>query len=399
MRNDRLNQAVIIAGGLGTRLSPFTNSNPKPMYPLHGKPFIHYLVEQICSFGITKVVILLGYMSEKIIESLGDGKILGVDITYDVTPVEYDTGARLRHAFPLLDEQFLFMYCDNYCPVDFAKLLHDYYLHKSIIQLSIYQNSDKYTKDNVRLSKEGMVLVYDKDRKSQNLSGVDIGYAIVSKRAFQYLEDGNVNFERSVYSKIVTNKKMFATVTCHRYYSIGSWERIKLTEQFFSFKKTVFLDRDGTLNVKPPKSCYVETPDDFIWLDGAIDAVLRLNKNGYRVILISNQPGIAKGKLTEETLCEIHSRMIQDLNEVGACIDAIYYCPHDWDEGCDCRKPKPGLLYQAQRDFSLDLTKCFMVGDDDRDIQAGHSAGCKCIQVSDYYRLSDAVEDILKGNI
>lgn len=399
MDNVELKQAVIIAGGLGTRLKPFTDTSPKPMYPFYGKPFIQYLVEQIRSFGIHRVLILLGYMPEKIQGVLGDGADLGVDIHYDVTPVEYDTGARLRHAEPLLDEQFLFMYCDNYCPIDVQKLFTEWTEHEAFIQLSVYQNADHYTKDNVCLNKTGQVLIYDKDRKSRGLSGVDIGYAIISKKVFQYLDEGNVNFERSVYAKIVEQKRMYATVTKHWYYSIGSWERIKLTEEFFSGRKTVFLDRDGTLNVKPLKACYVERPEDFIWLDGAMEAVLRLNQNGYRVIVISNQPGIARGKLSTKALEAIHGKMRQNLNEIGAKIDAIYYCPHGWDEGCDCRKPNPGLLYQAQKDFSLDLTKCYMVGDDERDMQAGRTAGCKCVQVTDSYSLKNAVDDILTGEI
>lgn len=394
-----LRQAVIIAGGLGTRLRPFTDTNPKPMYPFYGKPFIQYLVEQVRDFGIKRVLILLGYLPEKIKEALGDGSEIGVEIKYDETPVEYDTGSRLRHALPLLEEEFLFMYCDNYCPIDFRRLVADWQEHEALIQLSIYQNEDHYTKDNVRLQADGQVLVYDKDRKSEGLAGVDIGYAIISRKVFDYLDEGNVNFERSVYGKIVSQGKMYATVTRHRYYSIGSWERIKLTEDFFSGRKTVFLDRDGTLNVKPPKACYVERPEDFVWLEGAREAVLRLNENGCRVILISNQPGIARDKLSEDTLQAIHDKMRRELQEIGATIDDIYYCPHGWDDGCDCRKPKPGMLYQAQKDYSLDLTKCWMVGDDERDMQAGQAAGCRCVQVTEDYSLSDAVDDILTGEI
>ena len=392
-------QAVIIAGGLGTRLKPFTDDNPKPMYPFYGKPFIQYLVEQVNQFNIDRILILLGYMPDKITDFLKDGKELGINVSYDVTPVEFDTGARLRHALPLLDEQFLFMYCDNYCPVNFQKLSDEWRNNNALIQLSVYKNSDKYTKDNIRLDDTGRVILYDKERKSENLSGVDIGYSIISKKVFDYLDEGNVNFERSVYEKVVEHGKMYATVTEHRYYSIGSWERIKLTEEFFSDKKTIFLDRDGTLNVRPPKACYIERPEDFVWLPGAKDAVKRLNNAGYRVILVSNQPGIARKKLSVETLEAIHAKMRQDLSEIGAKIDDIYYCPHGWDENCDCRKPKPGMLYQAQKDYSLNLTKCYMIGDDERDIEAGQSAGCKCIQVTDAYSLSNAVDDILTGAV
>ena len=121
-----------------------------------------------------------------------------------------------------------------------------------------------------------------------------------------------------------------------------------------------------------------------------------LKEAGYRLILITNQPGIARGNLTEETLAEIHHKMQADLAKIGAGIDAIYYCPHNWEEGCECRKPKPGMLFQAQRDFSLNLRECIMIGDDERDMQAAHAAGCRGILVDNSYTLRHAVEDILK---
>lgn len=117
------------------------------------------------------------------------------------------------------------------------------------------------------------------------------------------------------------------------------------------------------------------------------------------MILISNQPGIARGNLTEEGLQEIHDKMERDLEEVGAHVDKIYYCPHNWDDGCFCRKPKPGMLYQAQRDFSLNLPTGYLVGDDERDIEAGESARVKSILVSEDNPLSIVVDQIIKGEL
>ena len=194
-------------------------------------------------------------------------------------------------------------------------------------------------------------------------------------------------------------KQLYATVTHHRYYSIGSYERIHLTEEFFKEKKVVFLDRDGTLNVRPPKACYVEKADDFVWLDGAIQAVKLLNDNDVITILVSNQPGIARGNLTVSDLDEIHNKMQKDLQENGAHIDYIYYCPHNWDDGCDCRKPKPGMLYQAARDLSLNLPECTLFGDDERDMEAAKAARCREVLITDEYPLIDAVNDYIKDNI
>lgn len=397
MNGNKVSQAVILAGGLGTRLKPFTDDNPKPMYPFEGKPFIEYLILQIKEFGIKKVLILLGYMPEKISDCLGDGSRYGIAVSYDITPVEYNTADRLLHAKEQLEERFLLMYCDNYCPINFSELVWQYEENQAWIQISVYENRDEYTKSNLLIGENGEVQVYDKKRLTPNLQGVDIGYAIIEKKVLEFVKDKGVNFEASVYPDVITNRKMFATVTKHRYYSVSSWERIELTRQFFANRPAVFLDRDGTLNVKAPKACYIEKPEQFVWLDGAKTAIKLLKNCGFIVILITNQPGIARGNLTEETLGRIHKKMQEELQkDTGYQIDAIYYCPHDWDEGCECRKPKPGMLYQAQKDFSLNMTKCVLIGDDDRDIEAGEAAGCITYQVTEDRSLLQIVKEMVK---
>ena len=393
----KVEQAVILAGGRGERLRPFTDTMPKPMYPIGEIPFIVRLVNQIKEFGINKIVILLGYMSDKVINELGDGSNYGVNITYDTTPVDYDTGDRLLHAKDKLDDKFLLMYCDNYCPVDFPRLVKEANENDAMIQMSVYANKDGYTKNNIRMNTNGkMVDIYDKNRTAYGLLGVEIGYSIVKKEVIDLVNGDERNFAKAVFPKLVSMQKLYATVTDHRYYSIGSFARMPLTEEFFREKKVVFLDRDGTLNVKAPKACYIEKPEDFVWLDGAIEAVKLLNDNNVMIILVSNQPGIARGNLTIDDLNRIHEKMQNDLKNIEAHIDYIYYCPHNWDEGCDCRKPKPGMLYQAQRDLSLNLTECMLFGDDPRDIEAANAARCMSTLVSEDYPLIDAVKDYLK---
>lgn len=391
-------QAVILAGGQGTRLRPFTETQPKPMYPFLGKPFIEYLILQVKSFGISDILILLGYLAETIREHLKDGSAFDVRITYDITPVEYNTGERLANARPLIDSVFLLLYCDNYCPIDFVRLTGDYKKNQAMVQLSAYGNRDGYTKSNL-LQEDGKVIAYDRKRETPDLNSVDIGYAIVDREVLNYVDrqdmEGSADFEAVVYPRMAQMGKLYVTVTEHRYYSVGSWERLSLTRAFFAGPPAIFLDRDGTVNRRAPQACYIESPDQFIWLEGAMEAVKRLKEAGYRIILVTNQPGIARGRLTENVLAQIHRKMQEDLKQnTGYTIDAIYYCPHGWDEGCECRKPKPGMLYQAQRDFSLDLSKCFMIGDDDRDMEAGRSAGCKCIKVSETYNLLQAASSL-----
>ena len=395
MKN-KIEQAVILAGGYGTRLRPFTDTNPKPMYPFEGKPFLEYLIEQVRSFGVERVLLLLGYLPEKIIGYFGDGSRLGVQIEYDVTPVEYETGLRLRAARPKMDEEFLLMYCDNYCPIDFPRLAREYRESGALLRFTAYANRDGYTRSNLLLAPDGRVEVYDKKRQTPGLSGVEIGYALANREVIDRMPEENENFEKLVYPQLAAEGKLYATVTEHRYYSVGSWERIELTQQFFSPRKFAFLDRDGTLNVRAPKARYVTRPEEFVWLPGAREAVKLLKDAGYTVLLFTNQPGVARGAMTLDDLNAIHEKMRRELREAGADIDGIYCCLHNWDDGCFCRKPKPGLLYQAQREWSCDLTRAVVFGDDERDMQAGAAASCRCEQVTEERPLLKAVEEYLE---
>lgn len=395
MNNQIINQAVILAGGFGTRLKPFTDTMPKSLYPINNIPFIDYLINQVKSFGIDNILILLGYLPEKITNYLGNGSRYGVNITYDIAPLNYETGARLKHAISKIYDKFLLLYCDNYCPIDYSKLLNDFCNNNSKIQITAYSNRDNYTKSNLKLEKDGRVAKYDKRREEANLYGVDIGYAVVDRNVILSIPAKNCNFESQVYPQLVQKGEIFATVTEHRYYSVGSFERIKLTEEFFKTKKVVFLDRDGTINKRPKRASYVEKPEDFVWLPGAIEAIKLLKKNGFIIFVITNQAGIARGKLTNEMLRKIHKKMQMDLLKHELYIDDVFYCPHSWNEGCFCRKPNPGMIFDAQKKYSLNLSKCYFIGDDERDMEAGMRAGCKCRMIDKNNTIFDIVKEIV----
>jgi len=398
--NQQIKQAVILAGGLGTRLSPFTKNHPKALYPISEKSFLEYIIFQLSSFGFTNILLLLGYKYDQIIKYINQINLKGLKVSFDISPSEYNTAGRLVHAYSMLENYFLLMYCDNYCPIKYQEHKDKFLDNNALIQLISYKNTDGYTKSNIKVNSEGKVIVYDKTRNVEGLNGVDIGYALVRKEALDILpaDCADLNFEAFVYPEAVKQGRLYASVTEHRYYSIGSWERIPLTETFFSNPPTIFLDRDGTLNVRPAKASYVERPEEFQWLDGAREAVAALKKHGWRVLLFTNQPGIARGRLTEDMLAAIHDKMQHELREAGGEIDGIYVCPHDWDDGCDCRKPKAGLLYRAQKDLCLDLSKCVVMGDDDRDMEAGHRAGCRCFLVNEDNPLAERVKFLLREN-
>jgi D,D-heptose 1,7-bisphosphate phosphatase len=144
-------------------------------------------------------------------------------------------------------------------------------------------------------------------------------------------------------------------------------------------KRAVFLDRDGTLARDIP---YCSRPEDFELLPCAAESIKLFNEASFKVVIITNQSGIARGYFTEEMLENIHQKMRSDLAKYNARIDSIYFCPHHPDEGCDCRKPKPTLILRAAQEHDIDLTASFFIGDTPADIEAGHAAGCKTVIIS-----------------
>lgn len=145
--------------------------------------------------------------------------------------------------------------------------------------------------------------------------------------------------------------------------------------------KAVFIDRDGVINQKPREGDYITSWSDFHILPGVAEAIALLKKAGYAVIVVTNQRCVAKGLIAIAELEEIHARMRESLARLGATLDGIYYCPHDYQPQCKCRKPAPGMLLEAAQALGLDLGSSWMVGDSDIDIQAGKNAGCKTARV------------------
>lgn len=395
---NRPKQAVILAGGLGTRLRPITDTIPKPMIPFHGKPFLEYIIEMLIEQGFVKIILLLGYLPEKVTEYFGNGAKWGIDIKYSITDINDDTGLRLKKAKHLFENEFMLLYCDNYWPMNFNKMLAVYKANDVDALVTVYKNLDGYTKNNLQINENGFIEVYDKTRQAENLQGVDIGFFILKKSIVDLIPDGNFNFEKTVLPQLIKNKKIITFVTEHRYYSVGSHERLVLTEKFLEKKKSIILDRDGVINKKAKKSDYIKNWDEWEWIDGSKEAISLLKKNDYQIIIVTNQAGIARGKMTEKDLELIHYNLKNEVMESGGFIDHIYYCPHGWNEDCECRKPKPGMLFQAQRDFHIDLSKTYFVGDDVRDIEAGNAADMKTFLVNENYNLLAFVKEKLIEN-
>lgn len=372
----RPKQAVILAGGRGTRMQPITNDRPKPMVPVLGRPFVEYQVEQLRDQGVERILFLLGYLPKVVQDYFGDGSAWGVQIEYSVTGPDDLTSSRVAHARHLIEPCFLLLYCDNYWPMQMDRMWTRFREAGRPGMIGVYSNKDAYSRGSVILDAADHVRVFDRLRTTPGLQGVEISYAILTDLALELLPEKDTLFEEAIYTPLAEQGRLTAYLSDHRYYSVGSLHRLPSTEEFFRRKPTVILDRDGVLNRKLPRASYVRNWGEWEWLSGALEALRLFRDAGYRVIVVSNQAGINRGAMTHSDLAMVHDRMNVEVERAGGRIDRIYICPHDWDEGCECRKPKPGMLYQAQKDFSLDLTRTHFIGDDDRDGLAADAAEC-----------------------
>lgn len=141
--------------------------------------------------------------------------------------------------------------------------------------------------------------------------------------------------------------------------------------------RAAFLDRDGTLNVRPAEHEYLMSPEDFVWLPGAPEAMARLSEARYVLAVVSNQRGVARGLVSLAALDEIEQRIQRELAGFGCRVQAFRYCFHDLADACECRKPRPGMLRDLARELDLELERSWMIGDTESDVEAGRRAGCR----------------------
>lgn len=372
-------QAAILCGGLGTRMKPYTDNTPKPMIFCDGKPFLWYIMQQLNDQGVKRFVLLTGYLSEQIEEYFGNGELWNWDIQYSKGPVDWDTGKRVWEARNKLDDLFLLLYSDNFVPFPLDKVFSIH--NKNQTSLTFMVASKK--PGNVSLDKLGFVQQYDNLRSGLDLNYVEIGYMIVEKdKTLSFYGKPECSFS-SILLKMASQNQISAWVQNDFYHSISDPKRWKRTNEYLSPKKIILVDRDGVINKKASRGEYISKWEDFEWIDENRNAMKILAKSGFKFIVISNQAGISRGMVDTDNLERIHNNMKDELIDDGIEILDIYVCPHHWNDKCWCRKPNPGMLFQASKDYLFRLDKTLFIGDDPRDCQTAWNAGSSSIFIGE----------------
>jgi histidinol-phosphate phosphatase family protein len=374
----RPQQAAILCGGIGSRLRPLTDTLPKPLAPVNGRPFLAYLVDQLRVQGIQRIVLLTGYRGEMIRAYVGDGAAFGVRIDYSHGPAEWETGRRVWEARATLDERCLLLYSDNYVPFSLDKLMARHSAAASAITALLQPKSP----GNIRLGADGGIALYDPSRSAPGLDHVEIGYMVIARDLVlaELAAQPDFSFSR-VLEDLTTRGSVAGLVSRDPYHSISDPVRWRRAERYLAPKRIVLIDRDGTINRRPPRGEYVTGWDRFEWIEGTVAAMRQLAAVGFRFIVLSNQAGIGRGSLDAAVVDEINRRMVAELAASGVEVMDVYVCPHHWDARCSCRKPEPGLFFRAAATHLVRMDRTMYVGDDPRDARAAFNAECLSVLV------------------
>lgn len=408
---------MITAGGRGTRVASVNANIPKPLLPVAGKSVLQHQIECLTRQGFRHITLTIGYLGGQIRDFFGDGRQFGVDISYVQEEEPLGTAGALYYLKNRLTDDFFLINGDLIFDVDLSRMAAFHKAHPAMATLLVHPNGHPYDSSLIEAGENGQVERWlpKEERKGWYRNCVNAGIHVLSAKLLEELDTPRkLDLDRGILKPLISSKQVYAYKTPEYVKDMGTPERIASVEEDIRSgliqkknlarrQRAVFLDRDGTIN---QYAGFLKNMEDFTLIDGAAEAIRLINRSGYLAIVVTNQPVIARGDVTWKQLDEIHRKMETLLGEKGAYVDDIFVCPHHPDRGfageipaykidCDCRKPKPGLLFQAAEKYNIDLSASWMIGDSARDVEAGRTAGCQTVRLSDQIRTLDAVKRVL----
>lgn len=377
-------QAVILCGGLGTRLGERTRSTPKPLLTVDGIPFLQILIQEVARSGIRRFVLLAAHFSDQIEGFSGEvGKNLGLnlEISVSIEPHLAGTAGALRHAAPLLDDSFFLLNGDSFFDLPLHRLTAIMRTHrqfKGVLALRYLPNADRY----------GVVTMRDEQVESFGEKPKTSGPGLIN--------GGVYLFHRSVADQCPAQGSLETDILPHLvakgiiggvqhdgfFLDIGIEEAYQQAQKELASHRrrpALFLDRDGVLN---RDHGHVGQIDRFDWNEGSFDMIRTFNDLGWYVFVVTNQAGIAKGKYNLEEYWFLRDHIRSELALEGCQIDDERFCPYhpdaslsEWRSQSDWRKPGPGMLRDLLQKWPIDLSMSFLIGDQESDLQAAEAAG------------------------
>jgi len=400
-----MNQAIILAGGKGTRLQERLNGLPKPLIDICGKPLLERQIESLKSYGFDQILILVNHGAEHIIQFCNSKDNWNIDIQCLDDGQPRGTAGATIQVFPKLADEFLVVYGDTMFDIDLNRFqaFHD---EQKLAGATLFLHPNDHPQDSDLVAMDAQCRItgffpYPHDPAKYLPNLVNAGMYIFRKNALKpwVRSNATLDFGKDIFPELINQGVLLSGYNSPEYIKdCGTPKRLdKVCAHFKSgliatsnlrFKqKLIFLDRDGTINRSVDQ---LAKADDFELLPNAAQAISQINHAGYRAVVVTNQPVLARGECSLDELENIHRKMQTLLGEHGAYVDRIYYCPHHPDSGfdgeikelkrvCDCRKPAIGMLLQAQEDLNADFETSWMIGDSTADILAAHTAGVRSV--------------------
>ncbi len=411
-------KTVIMAGGKGTRIASVAQDIPKPMLPVAGKPVLEREIECLCDQGYTDIIITVSHLGSVIMDYFGNGEKFGVNIRYFNETVPLGNAGALFQMKDELTEDFLLINADAIFNIDVNRFVNFHKNHGGFVSLFTHPNDHPYDSGLIVTDEQGRVekwLTKEEPHIGWYKNRVNAGIHIISPHVLEMqVPPGKIDLDRQLLKPLAGTGKMFAYDSPEYVKDMGTPERYASVNVDYlagrvqaknlrNKQKAIFLDRDGTINKYVG---FLRNETEFELLPNVAKAIKIINQSGWLAIVVTNQPVIARGEVTFEQLTEIHNKMETQLGAEGAYLDAIYFCPHHPESGfegevkalkieCECRKPKPGMLFQAAEKYNVDLSKSWMIGDGENDIKAGRAAGCRTALVTENRDLLQIVYKIL----
>lgn len=379
---------IILAGGFGTRLKHILHDIPKPLAPIHGVPFLDFLLQDLARKGIKEVILATGYQSQMIERRYG-ANIFGLNISYSVENTPLGTGGAVRTAMAYArTEHVLVLNGDTYCSLDlkaFSTLAQNS-MKPVHLALTYLTKADRYGL--VQMNADGEIVSFAE--KQPGTSGlINVGTYCLDKKYFlEHAPHGAFSLEQDFFSHLPAKKLIKGHEFNDYFIDIGvpadyerAYRELPITKPKQKIVSTLFLDRDGVINQYRPDD-YVKTIAEFKFRRGVLSALKLLGSKFDFIFIITNQQGVGKRLMSEQDLEIIHRHMLKKINQHGGRIDRIFTCTslkdiHDYN-----RKPNPGMLLQAQLEFpEIDLRQAVMVGDSYSDIEMGQRLGLKTVWI------------------
>jgi histidinol-phosphate phosphatase family protein len=380
------------------------------MIPIAGKPLLEHQVELAKQYGFDDLIFFTHYQAELIKNHFGHGEQYGVRIRHILETEPLGTAGALLAGFEALADRFVVMYGDTMVNVDLQRLWQAHIQAQADATLLLHPNDHPFDSDLVEVAADSRIIAFHNRPHPENIwrqNLVNAGLYILEKSALAPFKNSPANFPRildfgkHLFPAMLQRDKILLGYNSPEFIKdIGTPERYdRISAQFAAGivqrsslaapQRAVFLDRDGT--IIPDKDC-LRKAEDLELFSGAADAIHKLNLAGWRTVVVTNQPVIAKGWCSEVELQNIHNKLESLLGREHAFVDRIYFCPHHPDKGfageradlkiiCDCRKPKTGMIDRAAQELQIDLASSWLIGDSVTDLQTAKNAGLKCILV------------------